>query len=214
MSRPQFDQAHHGGRHPGVQAGVQALVGHAAIQTTSDLTGLPLNEVLDELLSGKSLAQIAEEHAQSGDAIVEAVVAKAQERLDNAVESGRMTRERADEMLERLTERITDLVNDEELGAQVAQRLDRMVQASLVRATAQVTDLAPFDIIQQVQQDNTSLADVITEAGYTVQEVLDTAETVVEARLNVAVATERMTRAEADALLTLYSERAAQLINE
>jgi polyhydroxyalkanoate synthesis regulator phasin len=61
-------------------------------------------QLRSELRAGKSLAQIATDHGKSIDGLVDAWVAKAKERLDKAVEKGRLTRERADQILQRLTE--------------------------------------------------------------------------------------------------------------
>jgi transposase-like protein len=63
-----------------------------------------------ELRAGKSLAQIATDHGKSVDGLVDAWVAKAKERLDKAVEQGRLTRERADQMLQRLRDALEKAV--------------------------------------------------------------------------------------------------------
>ena len=54
--------------------------------------------------AGKSLAEIATAHGKTVDGLVGAIVAPAKARLDKAVEKGRITRQRADELLSRLTD--------------------------------------------------------------------------------------------------------------
>jgi lambda repressor-like predicted transcriptional regulator len=63
-----------------------------------------------ELKQGKSLAQVAREKGKSVDGLVAAMVKPLQERLAKAVEAKRLTKQRADEILERLTDRTEKLV--------------------------------------------------------------------------------------------------------
>ena len=63
-----------------------------------------------ELRSGKSVAEIATAHGKTVDGLVDAMVAPAKARLDKAVERGRLTRERADQILDRLTDGVEKAV--------------------------------------------------------------------------------------------------------
>jgi AraC-like DNA-binding protein len=69
-----------------------------------------------DLESGKSLAQVARDRGKSVDGLVNTLVAAAKERIDSAVSAGRVTRAQADEMLDGLQDRITELVNATGLG--------------------------------------------------------------------------------------------------
>jgi len=60
--------------------------------------------------SGKSLAQIAQSKGKSVDGLVAAIVAPAKARLDKAVANKRLTQQRADELVARLTDRVEKLV--------------------------------------------------------------------------------------------------------
>ena len=68
--------------------------------------GLTRQELRAELRSGKSLAEIATDHGKTVDGLVDAITAPAKERLDRAVANGRLTRERADQILARLTDAV------------------------------------------------------------------------------------------------------------
>ncbi|HET7369110.1 MAG TPA: hypothetical protein VFI83_12160 [Gaiella sp.] len=68
--------------------------------------GITPQELHTELRSGKSLAQVATAHGKTVEGLVDAITAKAKERLDKAVASGRLTRQRADEILARLTDAV------------------------------------------------------------------------------------------------------------
>ena len=67
-------------------------------------------ELAAELRSGKSLAQIAVAKGKSVDGLVAAMVAPAKARLAKAVANGRLTRQRADDILERLTDGVERIV--------------------------------------------------------------------------------------------------------
>jgi polyhydroxyalkanoate synthesis regulator phasin len=75
--------------------------------------GLTEAELHERLRDGERLAEVARDEGRSVDGLVDALVANAEERLDEAVEDGRLTRERANELREELEERTTDLVNGE-----------------------------------------------------------------------------------------------------
>ncbi|HEU5279302.1 MAG TPA: hypothetical protein VFU26_10400 [Gaiellaceae bacterium] len=95
---------HHGGfgHHFGLFGRFDAAASYIGI------TGVQLRT---ELESGKSLADVAKAHGKSVSGLVDALVADAKQKLDDAVSAGRITRAHADEMLGGLEERITNLVN-------------------------------------------------------------------------------------------------------
>jgi hypothetical protein len=105
---------------PGVRAMANRQLIRALVRTTAELSGQEIAVVRAALADGQSLAEFAEANGSSGDAVVEAVVAKARERLDQAVANGRISAEQAAEILTRLSERATELVNDVELGTRRA----------------------------------------------------------------------------------------------
>lgn len=68
-------------------------------------------ELRAELKAGKSLAEIAAAKGVSKTDLVTAMTKPAKDRLAKAVAAGRLTQARADELLERLTEHVTKLVD-------------------------------------------------------------------------------------------------------
>jgi hypothetical protein len=99
---PGFHFRHHGRPHMPFHGKFQAAVEYL------DMTPRALREAL---ASGKSLAQAARDRNKSVDGLVDAIVAEAEKRLDQAVERGHLTEAEKREMLSGLRERITDLVN-------------------------------------------------------------------------------------------------------
>lgn len=90
------------------------------VRVTADLTGQDGTAVRQAVINGQSLAAFAAANGSSGDAVVQQVVARVSSWLDDAVAKGRLTRVRADRILERFTARANTLVNDTNLGERLA----------------------------------------------------------------------------------------------
>ncbi len=76
----------------------------------ADYLGLTRAQLRTELANGKSPAQVAQAKGKSVDGLVAAMLAPAKAHLAKAVENGRLTQSRADEILARLTEGAKKLV--------------------------------------------------------------------------------------------------------
>jgi hypothetical protein len=72
--------------------------------------GMTPKEIRTARQGGQSLAQIASSKGKSVDGLVAAIVAPAKARAAKAVSNGKLTQQRADELLARLTERAQALV--------------------------------------------------------------------------------------------------------
>lgn len=68
--------------------------------------------LVDALRAGSTIAEVAAEHDVEVQAVIDAMVADASDRLKEAVADGRITEEQASERLANLTERVTDQVNN------------------------------------------------------------------------------------------------------
>ncbi|MEO1439404.1 MAG: hypothetical protein AAFV33_03320 [Chloroflexota bacterium] len=76
-----------------------------------EYTGLTHDELREALQSGSTLAELIEANGQSVDAFVDAAVAQGEERLDAAVEAGRLTEDEAAEKAASLETNIEARVN-------------------------------------------------------------------------------------------------------
>ena len=83
----------------------------ARLDAAAKFLGLDEAELRTQLQDGKSLAEIAQAEGKSVDDLVDALLAAATEKLDRAVESGRLTDAQRDELVAELRERITEGVN-------------------------------------------------------------------------------------------------------
>lgn len=87
--------------------------GPGLLEPAADYLGLEEDALRDRLFEGDSLAEIAEGEGKDVDELVEALVTAARERLDEAVEDGRLDDAELEEMAERIRERVEDLVQGE-----------------------------------------------------------------------------------------------------
>jgi hypothetical protein len=108
FGRPHF-RSDGPGRFDGPRRLFHAPFGH--LSAAADYLGLSVPELLDQLTSGKSLADVAEAEDKSVDGLKQAMVADAKERLDQAVEEGLLTEAQAKEKLDAIESRIDDIVN-------------------------------------------------------------------------------------------------------
>jgi hypothetical protein len=83
----------------------------ADLEALLEALDVTLDELRSELREGKSLADIAEDHGVDLQAIIDDLVESANAKLDEAVEEGRLTQEKADELKTSIEEKITALVN-------------------------------------------------------------------------------------------------------
>jgi uncharacterized protein YidB (DUF937 family) len=82
----------------------------ASLHTAASYLGLTEAQLRAALGQGKSLAQIAQEKGKSVDGLVQELVKAANERIDAAVASGKITKSDADDVKADLKDRITHLV--------------------------------------------------------------------------------------------------------
>jgi len=103
----------HGFGGPGPRGHGRALRRGASLDAAAGYLGISEEALRQNLRGGKTLAAIAKEKGKSVDGLVDALVAEHVKRLDAAVEAGRLTKARRDELVAQLKERTTALVNGE-----------------------------------------------------------------------------------------------------
>ena len=97
---------------PGHGFGLGHHRGFGVLETAAAYLGLSEAD-LREALGDKTLAEIAQEKGKTVDALVKALVAAEEKRIDEAVADGRITKAQATEIKSKLTERMEALVNGE-----------------------------------------------------------------------------------------------------
>lgn len=97
----------------------EVAIGMAVIRQAAEQTGLEPREIIQQIRDGKSLADVLTENGVDVSAFVDGVVAQVEERLNHAVENGRLTQEQADERLVNFRTRLTERIN--QTGTPVAE---------------------------------------------------------------------------------------------
>jgi len=81
------------------------------IKATADATKLSQRDLLQEIRSGKTLAQIATEHSADPIQIVSTAVTQATDRINKAVTAGKLKQDQATALLANLNTGLTQLMN-------------------------------------------------------------------------------------------------------
>ena len=98
---PSEDMGRRGGHHRGPD--------HEAL---AEVLGIDAEALHEALRSGETLAQVAEANGVDPQTVIDAMVAQATTRIDEAVADGKLDAAEADEKKAELTERITTMVNE------------------------------------------------------------------------------------------------------
>jgi polyhydroxyalkanoate synthesis regulator phasin len=111
-NRPERGES--GERHgPGGHRGGAGMFGRGvASEALTDLLGIDGEELRTQLRAGATLAEIAADQGVAVQDVVDELVAEVTERVDNAVENGRIDQAEADEKLAEAEAKITDMVNN------------------------------------------------------------------------------------------------------
>ena len=87
-----------------------------ALNTAAKEIGVSENDLKQAHKDGKSIAQVAKEHDKSADDVVNAIVKAATSDIDQAVKDGKLDSKKADEIKQKLPDRVKKLVNRERQG--------------------------------------------------------------------------------------------------
>lgn len=82
-----------------------------AIKTASETIGIDAKELVEQLRAGKSVAEVATEHGVDPQAVVDAIVAKVNAWVDEAVAAGKLDAEKAAQIKEKAPEKVAKMVN-------------------------------------------------------------------------------------------------------
>ena len=107
-ARPDFRP----GRGPGGPWFGGKLGGPGGLTEAAEAIGITEEALLEALRDGQTLAEVAEANGVEAQAVIDAIVAAVQEQVDEAIADGRLDETEAAERIERLTARITELVNE------------------------------------------------------------------------------------------------------
>jgi flagellar biosynthesis chaperone FliJ len=101
-----FSMGHGGSRGPG-DAGFHGS-GDAQPELLADALGMTAEDVREALADGQTIAEMAEAQGVALEDLVDALMDPTIERLEQAVEDGRLTQDEADEQIEQMAERLLE----------------------------------------------------------------------------------------------------------
>ncbi len=193
--------------------------GHHLAQV-AEILGLDAAEIVEQLEAGSTLSEIAAANGSSGDALVDALLAGLEEKVNEAVANERIDQERADEVLANAEEKITEMVNstkDEIQAARQERRAERRAEREARRAERQqvLADLIgiPFEDIQAaLQEGEATLAEIAAEQGVDLDALVAGVVAPMAEQLQAKVDDGTLTQAEADEHLARITEKVTERV--
>ncbi|MBK8025679.1 MAG: hypothetical protein IPK19_30875 [Chloroflexi bacterium] len=187
----------------------------SVVDIVSNQTGLAPLELLQQIRStDQTIAEIITANGGSVDAVSAEVIAAITNAVNEAVANGRLTQERADEVLSNLPQNVDQaLSSDPQRGGRVDRGVvDLLRDRALGRAVEEATGLSPREVLEQVRSGKT-LGEVIAENGGEPQAVIDSVLASATERLAQAVENGRLTQEQADERLAQLEVRLNDLMN-
>jgi hypothetical protein len=96
----------------GPRMGAMGRGGDSIMDLAAEELGMSVQDLMAELQSGKSLAELADEKGVDTQAIVDAYLAQLEENLQQAVSDGKMTQKQADWMLKQAGEMVPQMLDN------------------------------------------------------------------------------------------------------
>jgi ribosomal protein S20 len=185
----------HGGHGPKLEAAARAL-------------NLSEDDLRAQLRDGKTIAQVAQAQGVDVQTVIDAIVAEATARIDQAVQEGDLTAEEANERKANLQERITRLVNEgKPKGGGPRGRGPKL------EAAAEALGVSEEDLREQLR-DGKTLAQVAEDRNVDKQKVIDAMVAEATARIDQAVQEGDLTAEEAKERKANLEERITTLVDE
>ena len=104
---------------PGGRGGKRGLGGGGQMDIVAETLGMTTDELREALADGQTIAELAEAKGVALEDIAAALVTEHTERLQQAVENGRLTQEEADEKIAEMQVKILEQLESGEFGGPV-----------------------------------------------------------------------------------------------
>lgn len=191
-----------------------------SLEVVAEALNMTVEEVRTELVEGISIADLADTQGVDVQIIIESVLAQQEEAMAFAVENDRISQERADEMLADLAERISEQVNTpwarpmREGFRPDMNDFDRGLHIPHISWLETIADELELSVeeLQSNLAEGSSLADLATENGVELQEIIDALLNEHQTALNTAVEEGSLTQEQADAMQINMAERITSML--
>lgn len=194
------------------------VLGAEPVRVAAGAIGIEPSELLQAIRDGQTIAEVAESNGVDPSTVVDAIVADARDRLDQAVQDGTLTQEEADEKSPDLEERATAFVNGM-YPMPFRDGTPLLGNPGLwgfadgpVAAAANAIAIGPVELLQQLR-DGSTIAEVAEANDVEVSTVLDAVIVSLRERLDSAVDNGWITQEQADERAADLEEQATALVN-
>lgn len=137
------------------------------LPTAAQVLNMTPQQLAQELRGGQSIAQVAESKGVSEQQVIDAIVQKISATLDQRVQAGKLTQDKADQMKADLPARVKNIVEHTGLAKQ-GHPLARVGIAEV----ASVLGMTPQDLTAQLKSGK-SIADVAQSKGMSQAQLID-----------------------------------------
>ncbi len=169
----------------------------------AEALGMTVDELHEALKDGQNIAELAEAKGVDLQDIADALVAAQAERLQQAVEDGRLTQEEADEKIAQMEANILERLESGELAGPGGPGMPGGPRDGHSDVVAEALGMT-VDELREAMKDGKTIADLAETNGVALQDVADALVAAHAERLQQAVEDGRLTQEEAD-------ERIAQM---
>jgi transposase-like protein len=194
----------------------QARRVRAAAHVAADTIGIDAKALWTAVRDGQSVADVARSHDVEPQAVIDAIVAAANTKIEAAVDAGKIDADRAATMKEKVPARVTKLVNGN-LEGRRKQRVARVKRRRHARRAglAVAADTIGIDAkaLGEAVRGGQSVADVARAHDVEPQAVIDAVVAAANTRIDQAVTAGRITADRAETIKDRLADRITNRVN-
>lgn len=187
---------------------------HAIVNTVAETLEIEKQDLIVELKSGKTLAEVAQENGVDVDEFIGALVAEADERIDEAVQRGRLTEEEADEKLSSVEDRISALIDQVlPMGRDFGKMMRHRGGHAIINVASDELGLDKQELVEELRGGNT-ISGLAADLGVSIEVIIDRIVSGASNGLSKAVENGAITQEKADERLTMIEERVTEAMDK
>jgi polyhydroxyalkanoate synthesis regulator phasin len=180
----------------------------------AEVQGMIPNELGEQLAAGRTLTEIAEAHGSTGDQLVAQVTDHVAAHLAVQVTAGKLDQQRADEVVARTEQTLTELIDVEHpFGTILEQRRHQALRWAGLDAAAEALGLAVAGLRTQLEEGNT-LAQIADAQGVDEDSLIEAILAPAAQRIQRAVERGRLTDDQASEALDRATEQVSEAIHK
>ncbi|RME42759.1 MAG: hypothetical protein D6796_13960 [Caldilineae bacterium] len=190
----------------------------APLQELADVLGMPVADLRAALREGRTIEEIAAEQGMTMADLADALYNRAAERIEAAVAEGRLSRTRADRMLEALKTRHDACVNEGDCRPPRPPRPPRRPRLkakvrAMGRIVADTLGMSGRELLDALRAGQT-LEEIAAQQGVTMDAIADALYNAAVEQLDRAVENGRLTPERADRIRPRLEQRRDACANE